>query len=296
MNGNASPLISVVMNCYNSQAYLAEAIQSVVNQTYHNWELIFWDNQSTDNSALIVQSFNDPRIKYFFADNFENLSKARQLSCNKASGEYLAFIDCDDIWMNDKLALQINEAINNPEVGLVYSKYQLLTEGNDQSIINQTNYYKKINITDGHPPARIFEKLLFQNFIIFSSVLVKKSVFDVTNGFSENFKQNEDYDILLQITNKSEAICINKDLIKYRIHSTNNSYKNAEANFNENSIIFESLPQTPQVRNAIKRNEIRFLLFKIFYLKKYQYIFKCFNLTFILLFFEIIKARCRVYE
>ena len=92
------PLVSVIMNCYNSDTYLGEAIDSVISQTYKNWEIIFWDNQSTDKSAEIVKSYDDERIKYFYAPSFTSLYEARNYAIEKANGEYIAFLDCDDKW------------------------------------------------------------------------------------------------------------------------------------------------------------------------------------------------------
>jgi glycosyltransferase involved in cell wall biosynthesis len=99
---NDAPLVSVIMNCYNSDRYLKEAIQSVIDQTYQNWEIVFWDNRSTDQSAIIVTSFNDSRIKYFLADEHTGLGKARNAALAKSTGEYVSFLDCDDIWFSDK--------------------------------------------------------------------------------------------------------------------------------------------------------------------------------------------------
>ncbi|SVC54039.1 uncharacterized protein METZ01_LOCUS306893, partial [marine metagenome] len=86
------------MNCYNGEKYLREALDSIIDQTYKNWELIFWDNQSTDNSANIVLSYNDHRIKYFLSKKSSLLYDARNLAIEKTQGEYLAFLDVDDFW------------------------------------------------------------------------------------------------------------------------------------------------------------------------------------------------------
>jgi len=96
------PLVSVVMNCYNSDSFLKEAIESVYNQTYSNWEIIFWDNASTDNSANIAKSY-DERIKYYLAPKTTPLGEARNLALSYTTGEYVAFLDCDDIWISDMI-------------------------------------------------------------------------------------------------------------------------------------------------------------------------------------------------
>ena len=91
-------LVSVIMNCFNGEKFLREAIDSVLAQKYQNWELIFWDNQSTDSSAEIVKSYDDPRIYYFYAPQHTLLYEARNYAIQKSKGEFLAFLDVDDWW------------------------------------------------------------------------------------------------------------------------------------------------------------------------------------------------------
>ena len=87
------PLISIIMSCYNGEKFIERAVSSILKQTYQNWELIFWDNQSEDNSKAIVHEYNDFRIKYFYAPEHTLLSKARNYAIDNANGEYLAFLD-----------------------------------------------------------------------------------------------------------------------------------------------------------------------------------------------------------
>ena len=101
------PLVSIIMNCHNGEKYLNEAICSVLSQTYENWELIFWDNQSTDKSSVIVQKYKDTRIQYFYAETYTRLGEARNHAIKKSQGEFIAFLDCDDLWMSTKLEKQI---------------------------------------------------------------------------------------------------------------------------------------------------------------------------------------------
>ena len=98
------------MNCHNSEKYLKEAINSVYCQTYKNWEIIFLDNVSTDSSASIAKSYNE-KLKYYKTSKYEPLYKARNIALDKCSGNLIGFLDCDDVWIFDKLAKQI-EAYN----------------------------------------------------------------------------------------------------------------------------------------------------------------------------------------
>ena len=108
MTGNykdSSPLVSVVMNCYNGEKFLKEALDSVYSQTYQNWEIIFWDNCSTDNSRCIAGSF-DLRLKYYKSSEIINLGAARKSAVEKCSGVFIAFLDVDDKWFSKKLEIQ----------------------------------------------------------------------------------------------------------------------------------------------------------------------------------------------
>ena len=102
-----SKLISIIVNCYNGEKYLKQALESIQKQNYTNWELIFWDNQSTDNSKAIFDSFNESRFKYFYSEKFTSLYEARNLACGKCNGEFIAFLDCDDWWYDNFLFLEV---------------------------------------------------------------------------------------------------------------------------------------------------------------------------------------------
>ena len=104
---SSEPLVSILMNCYNGETYLRESLNSVINQTYKNWELIFWDNQSKDKSAEIFKNYNDHRFKYFYSKDHTTLYKARNLAIEKAKGDFIAFLDTDDLWDENKLKLQM---------------------------------------------------------------------------------------------------------------------------------------------------------------------------------------------
>ena len=117
---NNQPLVSIIMNCYNGENYLSESIDSVLHQTYKNWELIFWDNKSEDKSAEIFKNYKDKRFKYFYANEHTSLYKARNLAIEKSKGDFIAFLDTDDLWDNVKLEKQMSY-FNLSEVGVVFS-------------------------------------------------------------------------------------------------------------------------------------------------------------------------------
>lgn len=254
------PKVSIIMNCYNSSKFLKEALDSVMLQTYSNWELIFWDNKSTDESANIFKGYQDERFKYHLASQKTDLSEARNLAIEKAEGEWLAFLDCDDIWKSTKLELQVGSITGS--VGVVYSPFEIILNTNqkDNSLLNFLT--KKITC-DPHGPRSIYKKLLESNFIIFSSVLLKKSVFAKTGGFSKNLVHNEDYEILLKSCFESKAVCINEKAVSYRIHDTNNTYANSDISYVENNFIYQQLASSRELSKAIRNNNTRFVFHKI---------------------------------
>ena len=103
-------LVSIIINCYNGEKYLKHSLRSVLKQSYKNWELIFYDNLSTDKSKSIIQKKikKDKRIKYFKSKQFLNLYEARNRAIDKSKGNYICFLDTDDFWDKNKLKVQID--------------------------------------------------------------------------------------------------------------------------------------------------------------------------------------------
>ena len=102
------PLVSIVVNCFNGEKFLKKSINSIINQTYKNWEIIFWDNNSTDNSSVEIKSFKDKRIKYFKSSKFNTLYKSRNLAIKRTKGDLICFLDTDDLWKKNKLKDQVH--------------------------------------------------------------------------------------------------------------------------------------------------------------------------------------------
>ena len=202
------------MNCYNGERYLKDAITSVLNQTYPHWELIFWDNQSTDRSAGILKDYRDQRIKYFYAEKHTNLGTARRLAMNHATGQWVGFLDVDDIWLPNKLEKQI-DIINrnhNGKIGLVYGRALALEKGRTREI--SLRFYKK-----QLPEGFMIKKLLFEgNFIPFLTALIPLEVYRELGGFPENFKYGPDFYLFALINNKYEIKAVQDYIAIYRKH------------------------------------------------------------------------------
>ena len=211
---NSSPLVSIIMNCYNSDEYLKIAINSAVSQSYENWELIFWDNQSTDKSADIVKSYNDERIKYFYAPIHTPLGEARNLAIEKASGEWVCILDCDDIWHKDKLKASfdsLDEYEFKDKTSLLYSKTVYINENGEEF----GKFYE-------HYSGKIHDLLLKKgDFVFISSAIFRKDILDEVGKIDVSLHYAEDYDVLLKVTKNYYALCIDEFHTFYRVHSNN---------------------------------------------------------------------------
>jgi len=208
------PLVSIVMNCYNSDEYLKIALDCVMNQSYTNWEIIFWDNQSTDQSADIVKSYNDDRIKYFYAPTHTPLGEARNLAIDKTNGEWVAILDCDDIWHRDKLKASFDALQAHPqkeEVSLIYSKTEYIDSSG-----------KTFGQYEEHYSGRIHDKLIIHgDFVFISSAIFRADVLKKVGKIDTDLHYAEDYDVLLKVTKDYLTICIEEYHTYYRVHENN---------------------------------------------------------------------------
>tara|TARA_Y100000590_G_scaffold456107_1_gene605989 strand:+ start:9547 stop:10455 length:909 start_codon:yes stop_codon:yes gene_type:complete len=216
-----NPLVSIIINCFNGEVFLDECIKSVISQSYENWEVIFWDNKSTDRSAEIFNSYKDTRLKYFCATEHTSLYKARNLAIQRAKGKLIAFIDCDDLWEKNKLALQV-PIFDNLKINLVYSNLWLIKN----NLKNKKKFIKKKS-----PSGYIYKKLLNEyNLGIITAIFRKDIVKGLEKIFDERFSIIGDFDFFLKLSKDHYFHYIDVPLAYYRIHDKNFSslYKEKE--------------------------------------------------------------------
>lgn len=216
---NRTPLVSVIINCYNGEKYLNEAIDSVFDQTYTNWEIIFWDNCSTDKSAEIAKSYGE-KVKYHFSPTNTSLGEARNKAIEVSSGEYITFIDCDDIWSNaKKLELQVDLLEKHPEFVLCFGNMYEITENGE--------FFRDVltNTKSGY----CFSYLLKQfDISIITTMLRKKTLLDSGLSFDSNIKASEEYCLFMQLACLYEIGVINKCLASYRVSMSSLTSKSLE--------------------------------------------------------------------
>jgi len=215
-----APEVSVIMPAYNAEVFIEQSIESVIAQTYSNWELLIVDDGSTDNTKMNVEKFcaKDSRIKYYYQSNGK-AGKARNLAMKHAIGKYVAFLDSDDIWFPQKVELQLKQ-LEEKNADLVFSDGVVFKE-------NLTDAVAYKNAGKGYFIGEAGVKILLeQNNIPLLTVLAKKEIIDAVNGFTENPKipRAEDYHLWLKLLMKGYIFFgSEEELAAYRDHFASSS-------------------------------------------------------------------------
>ena len=253
-----TPLVSIIVNCFNGEKYLRESLESILKQSYKNWEVIFWDNQSTDSSAKIFKSYNDKRFIYFYATKHTSLYKARNLAIEKSKGDFLSFLDVDDFWGKDKLETQM-PYFNSLKVGVVFSNLWVMKKNKST---------KKIYTNSKLPSGRIFNELINNyNIGILTTVIRKDFFLQLKKKFDERFSIIGDFDLFLRLSKLCEFVSIQEPLAFYRLHAQNLSTLNKEKEVKEYEIWINenqlTLNQFQMKKIKTKVNYRKFVNFKI---------------------------------
>ena len=233
-------LVSIIINCFNGEKYLKEALISVINQSYKNWEVIFWDNQSTDSSATIFKSYHDKRFKYYYATRHTRLYEARNEAIKRSSGEFIAFLDTDDFWEKDKLERQI-PLFNDSKVGVVYGNI---------FIVNEKLNTKKVLLKRNKPKGFILNDLLKNYFTPLVTLVIRKSFLDNHQSvFDSTFHIIGDFDLMIRMSAKYKFDCVEKPIASYRVHEKNESLLNKTVQIKELKVWYKKMSNFPVVFN-----------------------------------------------
>jgi teichuronic acid biosynthesis glycosyltransferase TuaG len=204
-NIDLEPLVSIITPCYNSAAFIEATINSVIEQSYHNWELIIIDDSSTDDTCKLVEDYTSryANIKLIRLEKNAGVANARNVGLEKAGGKYIAFLDSDDIWLKDKLQQQV-AYMEQRNLPMSFCAYKRIDEAG--KVIS-----KQIEV----PPSVTYGQLLSHNVIIFSTSLTLRSVIGATR-----FKKagHEDWIFWLDVFKKPfNGYGINQVFVLYRI-------------------------------------------------------------------------------
>lgn len=203
-------LVSIIMPSWNTAQYIAESIQSVIDQTYMKWELIIVDDCSTDNTDEVVAQFRDNRIKYLKNEVNCGAALTRNKALREAKGEWIAFLDSDDLWKPEKLERQLQFMIKN-KLSFSYHEYEKIDEEG-----------KPLNIYVLGP--RVVTKRKMYNYGYPGCLTFMYSAKEMGLIQIKDIKKNNDYAILLQLCKKADCVLLRRDLAQYRIRKKSISH------------------------------------------------------------------------
>lgn len=226
-------LVSVIMPSWNTAKFIGESIQSVIDQTYQNWELIIVDDCSTDNTDDVVASFDDPRIRYY--KNSKNCGAAltRNRALREANGEWIAFLDSDDLWMPEKLEKQIKFMVHN-DISFSYTNYERIDENN-----------RPLNIIVTGPDIVDRKRIYRYDYIGQLTMMYSARVFGQIQ--IKDIQKNNDYAIRLQLYKKDDACSylLNDNLARYRVRHQSISHDKLIRKLKSHYLLFHICDELP---------------------------------------------------
>ena len=240
----AKPFFSVIINCHNSEQFIESAIDSVLGQSSQDYELIVFDNASTDDTAKIVKKFGR-KVHYYSCKCKLSLGAARNQAIKKARGDFIAFLDSDDIWIPSKLEAQkalINERGSNTRVGLCASDAVRVSE--------DLTPLAKYSLGRIQYKGTVYAALLHDCFIPMSSAVVSRRACLAVGGFNEAYDIIEEWDLWLRIAENYEVLYHPQCLAKIRFHQSNTS-RNYVAQYREIEQMLLQVELTTNVKKEV---------------------------------------------
>lgn len=226
-------LVSVIIPSYNHEKYIKKCIESVLNQTYKNIEVLVEDDCSTDNTREIIKSIKDKRLKKIFSKKNKGTVRTINHLMSLCKGDYIAIIGSDDYWYPEKLEKQV-KIFKEQDVGAVFSEVDVIDE-NDNIYENDINFtsdiFRKDNLSQGKRMRLFYE---VGNHLCHSSSIISRKVFEDIGYYNPIYRQLHDFDYWVRIANKYSIYIVNEKLMAYRRNKTNN--QSVSSNNNENSI------------------------------------------------------------
>lgn len=214
---NPAPVISVVIPAYNAEKYLVQSVESILTQTFTDFELLIIDDGSTDKTLEIANGFTDPRIRVIKNPHNLGIPKTRNIGWQEAGGDFIANQDADDWSHPERLEKQLAFMHENPQVAMSSTNRNLVDEhGNSQS-------------QRAMPASPTWVSMKMRNEIVCTSVMIRKSILDEFGGYNECFDMAEDYELWLRIIKKHPIANMPEHLINIRVHSQSTTAKDSYA-------------------------------------------------------------------
>ncbi|MCP2730017.1 glycosyltransferase [Limnofasciculus baicalensis] len=249
-------VISVIIPVYNGERTIDKTIKSVLCQTFSDWELIIIDDGSQDLTLEIISRIKDHRLKVFsYPHTGSNASRNRGVS--QACGEYISFLDADDLWTPDKLQSQLTVLLENPQAAVAYSWTNCIDESD-----NFLRQGSRANAT-----GDVYARLLLTDFLDHgSNPLIRREAFDKVGGFDESLTHAEDWDMWLRLAAQYQFVVVSSPQILYRVSPNSSSSDIWKMETGCLQVIERAFSQAPKSLQALRKhstaNMYKYLIFK----------------------------------
>lgn len=258
MTSSNVPLISVIIPAFNSEKTIGETIESVLNQTWKNLELIVINDGSQDSTLDVINSIKDSRLKVFSYPN-AGVAASRNRGISQVKGEFISFLDADDLWTTDKLESQLKALQENPQAAVAYSWSDHIDQ-NNQFIRGGPRY--TIN-------GDVYAELLKSNFLANgSNILVRAQALSEVGGFNKAFTPAEDWDMFLRLASRYHFVAVPSPQVLYRITPTSASSNVFKMEAVCLQIIEQQYSQAPKTLQPLKAESLntlyKYLIYKVF--------------------------------
>jgi glycosyltransferase involved in cell wall biosynthesis len=250
---DSAPLVSVIIPVYNAQQFIREALDSIFRQTYKNIEVIVVNDGSSDQTENIITGQYKDRVRYFSQAN-SGPSKARNAGLKNAKGEYVAFLDVDDVWHPNKIEEQVNSFLRNSNFEMIYTDYQVI------DIDEPVQFLLEPGEIELQPCT--FRQILFGKLVATPTVMIKKDVLLNIGGYNEALLTGEDIELYLKVAQLFRIGFLNKTYVVVRKHKKNLT-KNRRAvsgiidGLNNLCALYPELARDPIIRRAFVYHSVR---------------------------------------
>ena len=229
------PLVSVLIGSYNAERYIVAAVDSALAQTYANIEIIIIDDASTDKTRDLLEKYHDPRIRYLVHEKNRGITGTRNHLFQEAKGAFFAYLDCDDLYLPDHVAVEVAYLEAHPRCALVYSRLLYFFDG------NQDKHYRHRNTL--YSGDDVFPALLEKMFITNTSIMFRREIYDQLGGYRTETGIVEDWEYFLRMTHAGFRIeYLDEDLSLFRLRWDSNTNFSRQVEIKDSQVkIFEDL-------------------------------------------------------
>ena len=250
------PLISIILLTYDREEYLRQAVDSVLAQTYDRWELLIVDDGSTDGTRAYLETLTNPRIRSLLRAHCGNIALLKNIGVRDTRGSVVTFLDSDDLWLPEKLAVQIDDLLAHPDCGWSYTGYGLKNES------GRNVQWPKHRPWTPHGGWILEHVVAGLGLIAVSALMLKRALFEAVGGFNESLPRCEDLDMWIRLAEASPATVVATPLVIFRHHAGNQATTRGLEELAYVDTYTQLLARTtsPRVRTLCRRERIRLSL------------------------------------